>query len=509
MQSFFNKLLSRNLFVYVFLFCIAFLAYVAVLHGPFFFDDNIFIEHNASVQHFDIARIYTHSTTFDSGISGDNFYRPNQQMVFALLIKIFGATPWIFHFVSIFFHSINGFLIFILFIYVGIKRPYALLGALIFLLHPIQTQAVAYISGLSEPLVTMSVLGVVILYIRQIKVAVKSREIVIMFALTIISFFSKENALMLVGFLLLVGLYLYKQGSVQNRRVAVWLWTGVTALSLIYLSLRLTVFNFTAGLTGGFGIAVVPNVYTESLSVRLITFISTLWQYCKMIVVPIHLHYETPYVAYQSPISFEGIFGIFIIVIGLYFVYRSLVYGKGIFFFGFTWFFTAFIPVSGIVPTNAIYLEHWLYMPIIGMIFLCVYGLQKIEDRNHLFLYVVCIVLCIYGVIDIDRNIEWADPIRFYQNELLYTQEASRVYANLGMEMADRGNCQDAVGYYKHAILVNDQYPQTHYNFARCLETMGDMKNAVVEYNNSLRIDPTFEYSIQRLKTLRVGMLGQ
>lgn len=510
MQSIFNEFISRNLFVYVSIFCMTLVGYAVVLGGPFFFDDNIFIEHNVSVQNFDVGRIYTHSTTADSGISGDNFYRPNQQLIFATLIKIFGARPWIFHFVSIFFHSINGFLVFLLFGYLGLGRPYALLGAILFILHPIQTQAVSYISGLSEPLVTTSVLSVLILYIRQITGNFSKKEIAGIGVLTVISLFSKENAVILLGLLPILAFYFYKKEILLNKRRALWLWVFVTAIILVYLSLRFSVFNFTSGLTGSFGIVTVPNIYTESLYIRLVTFISTIWQYCKMILVPINLHYETAYFAVTSLYSFVEIFGLGVLIAGLCCAYRSLVFGRGIFFFSFFWFFMALLPVSGIIPTNAIYLEHWLYMPIIGVIFWCVYALQNFskknenssEQKNHLFFYVVIIILFIYTVIDINRNLDWANPIRFYKNELKYTNSAGRIYANLGMEMADQGDCQNAILYYKYAIEVNDQYPQTHYNLGKCLETVGDRKNAIIEYNKSLKIDPTFRYSIERLRSL-------
>ncbi len=268
----------------------------------------------------------------------------------------------------------------------------------------------------------------------------------------------------------------------------------------MYLSLRFTVFNFTSSLTHGFGIATGSNTYTESLAVRLVTFVSVLYHYALFLLAPIGLHYETDYVAYYTLLSAAGIFGLLVIVGGGYLAYRSLVRGKGVFFLAYSWFFIALLPVSGIIPTNAMYLEHWLYVPIIGVIFLAAYFLQE-QGRNATLLHVATIILCVYAILSFARNLDWADPIRFYQNELQYSGTA-RMYSNLGLELANRGDCADAIPNYEEAIAISDGYPQTHYDLGRCLEDGGNLSEAISEYKKSLQIDPNFSYSIVRLQAL-------
>ena len=510
MTEFFQKLLSKNLYVYVFFFCVTIIVYAGVLNGPFFFDDNIFIEHNVSVRSFDIAKIYSSSTTAGSGLSGDNFYRPNAQILYALLFFLFGLWPFIFHLVLIILHVSVGFLIFLLFCDLGIRREYSFIGCLLFLLNPIQTEAVSYISGFSEPLMLISMIGILILFARGLseKDGFNWKKILAIILLTVIGFFSKENAIILSGLILIVWLYLYKRGQILNQRKALWIWTVVAALSLIYLSLRFTVFNFTSGMTGGFGISTFSNSYTESILIRLITFVSILYQYVSLILFPVGLHYEKPYLAYDTLLSLSGIFGLIIILGGVYLSYRSIKYGKGVFFLAYSWFFVSILPVSGIIPTNAMYLEHWLYIPIIGIIFAVTYLLSLYErshegrQENNLFIFVTIIILFIYGIMTFVRSQDWADPIRFYKNELRYTTNSARIYNNLAMEMANRGKCGVAMPYYYEAISINDSYPQTHHNLGRCLEDMGKTKEAILEYQKALIIDPAFYYSSDRLKIL-------
>ena len=510
MSKFFSKVLSRKLYIYLFLFVVTLVAYAPALRGPFFFDDNIFIEHNVSVQNFDLKQIYTSSTTAGSGLSGDNFYRPNGQAIFALLTWLFGLSPLIFHFVNIALHATLGFLIFLFFSDLGLQRLYAILGSLLFLLHPIQTEAVSYISGISDPLLGLVLIGTLILFARGLEggEGFSLKYWVSILLLTLVGFFTKENFVILPALMLVTLIYIYMKGRAVNWKRGILVLITVSILTALYLWARFTIFNFTSDITGGFAIPTFANVYTESLSIRLITFISIFYHYVWMLLVPIGLHYETPYVAYDTLSTFSGVFGFTLIFGGAYLALLSLSRRKGIFFFTYSWFFVALLPFSGIIPTNAMYLEHWLYVPIIGVVFFVVYALQisgeEFGASKSLFLYVPVIVLCIYLSLTIYRNTDWADPIRFYQNELEYGGSA-RIYANLGLELANRGNCEQAIPYYRQAILISDQYPQTHHNLGRCLEDSGNTTEATAEYKRALEIDPNFSYSIERLRLLEDG----
>jgi len=503
MSTYLDKVLSRNTYTYLFLLFVSLAVYVGVIKGPFFFDDNIFIENNAYVQTFDVVKIYTSSTTEGSGLTGDNFYRPNGQLIYSLILLIFGAVPAVFHFISILLHSGVGFLVFLLFCLLGLDRRYSLLASVIFIVHPIQTQAVSYISGLSEPLVAITTLGILVVFTRGLlsdhKFSIRRTLLIVL--LSVIGFFSKENAVTVSPLMLLVVVFLYKQGKISSLLKGLWVWVFVASLSALYLFFRFTTLNFTHDLTGGFGISTQSNIYTESLYVRLVTFISSVYNYPFLSLLPINLHYERPYFAYDSLLSFWGFVGLIIIIFSIYIAYVSLRSKKGTFFFAVSWFAISILPVSGIIPTNAIYLDHWLYVPIIGFLFLLAVFLENNRDKN-LFLYVTIIVIFILAGLTIDRNKDWADPIRFYKNELQYTQSATRIYNNLAMEMANRGNCLEAIPYYRRAIIMDDSYPQTHHNLARCLEDMGETEGAISEYKKALAIDPKFIYSINRLQVL-------
>jgi protein O-mannosyl-transferase len=506
LNQFIQKLASKNSLVITTLVVLALFAYGNILFGDFVFDDNIFIENNIQIRSpSNIEAIYESSTTAGSGLRNDNFYRPNQQFIYTLLYSFFGLSPSMFHLTSVIFHILNALLIFLLFTKLGISRKYSLLGSSLFLLHPILTESVSYISGLSDPLVTFSILLTLLVFLKITK-EMGRKEYVKWLALGGVVFaiglFSKENQIVSLGLITLLGIYQYKRGEIHSFKRVFIFFTVLSVLSALYIYIRLTALNFT----GVVGLTTDLNIYTDSLWVRLTTFMHALPEYLKMFVFPWHLYYEKPYTVYATPVGAQFIWGVLVVTIGLLGAFYSLFRKSGKVFLGIGWFFVALLPFSGIVPLNAIYLEHWLYVPIIGLIFILMHWSEEneIKTKGIIPIILICILL-LFSFRIISRNMEWGNPVKFYENELRYTETSARIHNNLAMELAERKDCISAIPHYEKAISLNDTYPQTHHNLARCHEGMGNLENAANEYLKALYIEPNFSYSLANMANLLLG----
>lgn len=538
LNLFIEKLTSKNHLVLIFLFGITLLAYGNILFGDFVFDDNIFIENNVQIRSLsNIDAIYSSSITAGSGLLNDNFYRPNQQFIYAILYSLFGLSPFIFHLTSLLFHILNGFLVFILFYKLGIGRRTAFFGSLLFLLHPILTESVSYISGLSDPLVTSTILLTILIFLESVKEIPLEKFLkwLLLGAVTFLfGLFSKENQIISLGLIIALAIFKYKKSQISNFFRAIVFVGVLSIIASLYIYSRLTILNFT----GVIGLSPEVDAYTQNLWIRFFTFIHILPEYLKMIVFPWNLSYEKPYIAYNSLLSVQSIFSLFTIISGFILLIVSVVKrnakrnGEILFnlplnlSLGLFWFITALIPVSGIIPVNAMYLEHWLYLPIIGIIF-CFCSLfsalgaapaksggqgsassgETLPDFiKKVAVYFLILILILFTIRIMMRNAEWGDPIKFYQNEIKQMertgQSSARIYNGLAMEQSNRGDCNSAIANYKKAISINDSYPQTHYNLARCFENMGKLQEALEEYKKALAIQPDFPYSLQAISNL-------
>ncbi|MGE0637384.1 MAG: tetratricopeptide repeat protein [Bacteroidia bacterium] len=490
-----QKFIQSNLAIFAVLLAVAFASYSPVLNGPFLFDDEFFIEKNESVKEFKVKEIYTTGVTQGASVNG-NFYRPNQQFAFAVITKLFGQKPVVFHAFSILCHTLAAFLLFLFFAELGFSRNGSFIGSFIFLLHPAQTEAVSYISGLADPLSAIFLLSGLLFLSKGLKEKLSIKFMLPAFIFFVLALFTKENMVVFLPLAIAVAVYFFFSGKTKPG-TKLWVWLLVfVALDLTYFTLKFTVFKFgdEAGLTAE------KNLYTENLHIRIITFFNILPEYFKLFLFPKHLNYEKPYTAYTELMNarvFISFIALSVFGLSVYFIKK-----KPALFLGAAYFFAALAPFTGIIPLNSMYLEHWIYIPMIGLIILLVVLFELLEKKKlHWAIAVVIIpVLMFFSVRTFSRNKEWASIEKFYLNELNYSQDAIRIYNNLGMFYAGKKQYSKAISYYQKAIKKWDNFPQPHHNIANIYLDTNRPEDALNELYNALRIDPNFLYSLDKLQ---------
>jgi hypothetical protein len=500
-MAFLKKLIDKNLSVLLILFVIGTISYFNVIKGPFFFDDEQFIEKNDYVHNFDIKKIYTSNVT-EGAHTQSNFYRPNQQFVFSVLYKTFGPNADAFHFNSILFHIINSFLLFLLLILLGFNRTLSFVGCTLFLIHPIQTESVAYISGFADVLGLFFLLSGLIIFIYSLKEQYGRKWLLLLASLILylLALFSKESMVILFPLTLLVSVFYIKKQKIKTGKFQVTAGSVTAALVIFYLLLKFSVFNFS----GTLGLTNVENVYTEHLYVRIFTFIHILPEYLKMFFFPGELYYGKPYAAYIdlfSQNSLRAFIGLMIIGIVIFALIKFdkhpyLALGSG-------WFLLSLSPFSGIIPLNAMYLEHWIYIPAIGLIILILSAVQYFEIYKYRTVafggFVIISVLCMIRVHK--RNEDWANPEKFYLNEIKHTKDV-RNCNNLGMYYAEKKDYRQAIEFYQMSVQLNDVYPQPHYNLANIYIAQNNLDKALNELYLALKIDHNFFQAVNTLKQI-------
>jgi len=506
-----HKFIQSNIAVFAALLLAAVGSYFPVINGTFLFDDEFFIEKNETVRDFQVKKIYTTGVTQGANVGG-NFYRPNQQLVFAVIYKVFGLNSTPFHLFSILCHCLVAFLLFLFLAELNFSRTGSFVGSLIFLLHPVQTEAVSYISGLADPLSLLLLLSGLIFLVKGIKENVATKWMLLSLLFFILALFTKENMVVFLPLAAIVSLFYYfnfyrKGAEAQSvsklsprlhiSAVAKWFVVFV-ALDITYLILKFTVFQFgdEAGLT------TEKNIYTENLHIRIITFLNIFPEYFKLFLFPKHLNYEKPYTAYTELMNVRVFITAMAVSVFAYSVY--IIKKKPGLFLGSAWFFVALAPFTGIVPLNSMYLEHWIYVPIIGLIILVVLLFEYLQQKklSKVFAIALIPVLLLFSYRTNARNKEWANIEKFYLNELNYSQDAIRIYNNLGMFYANKKQYPKAISYYQKAIKKWDNFPQPHHNIANIYIDMNRPEDALNELHKALAIDPNFLYSLDKLQML-------
>lgn len=503
------------------LFLIGFAIYAFNLGNPLFWDDDDWIINNPYVHSLsgeNIKSIFTTDILHGFGLNS-NYYRPLLLLSFAFNWVLHGSNPIGYHVVSNLFHVANAILIFLLLNWALKNRRASFIASLLWLVHPLNVEAVTNISGRGDPMSVFFILGGLLLFasgkkwwaIVPMVLAVLSRETAILFpALAMVLYIS----------------FVSKDRFYQALKKSIWQTLPYWGVSVGYMILRLTVLNFQNTLN----FYSQANIYSENLIYRLYTFGAVLVEYLKLILWPTGLHMERNFPVstsiFQYPVWLGFLTVLAIFAAGLW-LFKNSKIGNSlkiensklkiketnfrIWFFGWSWFFIAMSPVSGIIPINAIMYEHWLYLPLIGLLMLAGYYLDILLSyiKNKTLLYRLAMVLLVGYLVflsgsSMGRNLAWGNTIEFYEDVLKYNPNTVRIINNLGNAYAAKGNLLKAAEMYERAIQLPDgqAFAQPYYNLANTYRDQNKPKEASEMYIKAIEVDPNFPFAYKNLAVL-------
>ncbi|MBI4990504.1 tetratricopeptide repeat protein [Candidatus Gottesmanbacteria bacterium] len=431
-----------------------------------------------------------------------NMYRPVLTLSFAIDYFLWQGIPFGFHLTSIILHAANSILIFFLIYKLFKNRFVSFLAAIFFIVHPIQSEAIAYASGRTDPLYTFFALIALLLSASLIQ---QNKTNILKYAATIflfiLSLLSKETAIILPILLLLIILTQKDNKKIYFRRIFFFL-LPFFLIDAVYIFLRLTVLNFANTLN----FYQIDNPYSTNLWVRLFTFTRVFFEYLSVIIFPKNLIFARD-IQYITNAFNPWVFASLIISIVLFSLSIKFFNKNKLFFFSFSWFFITIAPVSGIIPINSIITEHYLYLSSISFFIIFAYVFSKLMNLSNLAIKFFSIVLflliiIVFSIRTTIRNFDWKDGITFYTASLKQSPWHIPMRHNLAMTLADKGEYDVAINEYKTLISLSDVYPQVHHNLANAYQKLGKYKEAEKEYLTAIKMDPNFYFSYYALVDL-------
>ena len=476
--------------------------YANSFQNEFIWDDDDSIVNNVYIQDFRYFPKYFSENLIAGSGQTTNYWRPVLLISFALDYKIFNFNPLGYHLTNTLLHIIVAILGFFL-IYTLSQKKFLLsyLPALLFLVHPLQTEAITYIAGRADPLSSVFALLTLIFYVNFRK---KNNKKYLFFSVGtfLLALLTKEQSILLPALVLLVEVCFFsnKDNWRQNIKVSLYFF----GISILYFLSRITFLNFNDILGGTNNLA----GYNASLFSRLLTFTWVIIKYLALLFVPKNLHmaYEIePITSILSPSVFLFIAAL---ALGVFIIYKTWQENKLI-SFGYLWFIIILLPRTNIISINRPLYEHWLYLPMLGFwlgtLALIIYLFKKFQtvkwqkiSLNSLII-VVIIFATVLSYLTILRNNDWRDPITFYEKNLKYTPNSYIQKNNLGMAYAKAGRHQEAIKQYQESLEILDIYPQVHSNLANSLLAIGELEAAEKECQKALEIDDSFIIPYQTL----------
>ena len=485
---------------------VGFAIYANAFQNQTFWDDNDSILNNLYVHDWGyFLKYFTENLIAGAGFFS-NFWRPILLSVFSLEWHLWGGWSAGYHFVSTSFHVANAVLLFLILSSLFRKRRVAVFTALIFLVHPLQTEAVTYIAGMGDPLSAFFMFLGIFFFVkfRTSKItAQKSVPYFLSLLMYALALMSKETAIVMPALIFIADFFLTSRNRKQItfreniKAVGKTLWPFLV-IGGLYILLRATVLNF--GNT--FNLYGEQNVFTSNFHIRIFTFFEVLTNYFALLFWPLGLHMERSVEVATSFFSPSVIIG-GLIFLGLSALAVSQFKRFPILSFGILWFFIGLAPTSNIlVPINGLIYEHWLYLPMIGIFVILVWLGELLALRyglKNIFLLAMIIFAAFLSVLTINRNKDWRDPVTFYNQTLQYSPESYRVINNLGMAYDDRQDYALAEITYKRAIAVSSSSPVAYHNLGNTYQKIGKTNLAIESFNTAIKLDPKFYFSYNGL----------
>lgn len=342
-------------------------AYANSLGNGFAYDDNEIVRRNPVVVEGDVAGALT-SPYWPVFAPGSGLYRPVTVGSFALEWTLFGGAPAAFHALSVVSHAAVSALV--LAILAGfLPLSGAVVGAALFAVHPVHTEAVANVVGRAELYAAIFFLSACLLYLRGRDWSVLGRggRLVGILTLYFLALGSKEIAVTLPAVFLLLDAARRGDERTWLQRVADELpvYLGLGAALAAYLLAR------HAALGSLLGEIPAPELRQMAGSMRVVTALSLWPEYLRLLLIPLDLSADYAPGVLVPPDSFGAeallgaslLLGLLVLAVGLRGRRPVVVLGVG-------WLVVTILPVSQLFfATGTLLAERTLYLPSVGLSF--------------------------------------------------------------------------------------------------------------------------------------------
>ena len=350
-----------------------------------------------------------------------------------------------------------------------------LLAALIFVLHPLQTQAVTYIVQRLASLAALFYIGALASFIQaRLASSWKSRSFWVSFCLmmALLAFLTKQNTATLPLALLLLEFLFFPLSKQRLATIGMGLFiTGTIIGGVLTWTFHLNVFTL------------LPELTQETEEIPRLTYLATqmnvLWTYIRLFFWPTGLHIDYDYPLSKGFWLHHEIFPILSNIFSNLTLWSSLGHGillslaffnsrrRPLLAFGILFYYLAHLIESSLIPIRDVIFEHRTYLPNLGLSGLCASILTMLlpQSLTHLkinvlsrHVWIVTLVLLeIMGIATWQRNQLWRDPIALWQNNVHLAPGKERGWIILGKHLIQAGKPAEGLEVLNHVVNSNPE----------------------------------------------------
>ena len=332
--------------------------------------------------------------------------------------------------------------------------------SLIFALHPINTDSVAYISSRSSLLATFFYLLTIYCFTETLLPSRTVKYRIILGLLTLLGIYlavaSKLIAITLPVIIIFFFLVLYVPRYFKKYKD----YFTVSKMFLVFggagiLLILISYFLGALYLPKDQGFELYGNIPYLLIQSKVIIF-----YYLPKYIFPINLNVDIGFPFTEFSTDWKILFSVLVIIgITLVIIKLGNIWVK----LGVAWFLLSITPTSSIVPLNDLAVEHRMYLPMsLGLCLITGWFISRFKKTTQLSSFILIVIIC--GILVGKRNQTWANEIVLWSDSAIKNPNSPRVHSNLGKAYYEAGKLKTALFHLEKSVSSIPEYVKTQFN---------------------------------------------
>jgi tetratricopeptide (TPR) repeat protein len=455
----------------------AFLIYSPAMRGPFVFDDPYlpFLNPNSG-------------RSFQNWIIG---VRPMLMVTYWMNYSASGTDPYPYKIVNLLFHFGSSVLVWLilskLLSWAGaeksLRRILAVFGGLLFLVHPIQTESVAYVASRSENQSVFLFNAAFALFLYRRSVAISWRVSAGILILLAAAFLTKEHTAVLPAVLLLTDYFWNPGFSVSGIRRN-WRLYVPTAAGAVGGAVFLYFWVLRSATTAGFGMRDLGPLDYFFSQCRAV------WVYVRMFFLPYGQNVDHDFPISHGILDHGAILGLaaLIAVTAAAWIYRRRFPLAS---YGWFAFLILLAPTSSFVPIKDLLVERRLYLPFIGLVLICCEFLRRLHADRKVVAGALAAVLVLFSILTFQRNGLWSNDLALWQDAASKSPQKVRPQFQVAFAYYSLGQCARSADEYAKAARLATPDAALLVDWATALDCAGNETAALDKLHAAAAMSPT------------------
>ena len=449
----------------------------ALQNGITYWDDNVYILKNPLLRNFSADGIKIIFTTF---INAN--YHPLTTLTNLVEYRVFGPDPLPYHLINVLLHLLNTWLVFRLTEKLSGKRLTALIVCVLFAVHPMHVESVAWLSERKDVLYASFYLLSLLAYLRY-RQGFGYKQYSLALSLFIASCLSKSAAITLP--VLLIAIDVYRGRNIDARAL-------IEKIPFLLVSVLFGVLAIMSQKSGG---AVYNLSATFGPVNGIFLFTTRIAYYIIQGVIPSGLCAQHYY-----PLTNGGFLPWYyyaslpLLALLAWLAARKNMYRKEV-LFSMAFFLITISVMLQVVNIGVEYVaERYTYIPYIGLFYIAgQYASTAIDNKRNYVIGVLSVFIVVFSAQTWNRISAWKDTDTLFADMIEKNpgnwQNCYTYYAWGGYK-TDQGDLQGAITDYSTAIKLAPGWEWPYMERGLLYDKTGDLQDALSDLNNALRIDP-------------------